>query len=66
MVAFLRHDCGRYKVETVEKGEAELRARPIGEWGGGERGQARRSSCDGSGDGGSCGGCAEVKEEARK
>jgi len=25
-------------VETVEKGEVELQARPIGEWGGGERG----------------------------
>ena len=63
-VAHLRHDCGRCKVETVEKGEAELRARPIGEWGGGERGRARRSSCDGNGDGGCYDGCAEVKEEA--
>ena len=51
-------------METVEKGEAELRARPIGEWGSSERGQAWRSSCDGSGDGGCCGGCAEAKEEA--
>ena len=49
MAAYLRHDCGRCKVETAEKGEVELRARPIGEWGGGERGRARRSSCDGNG-----------------
>ena len=48
----------------VEKDEAELRARPIGEWGGGERGRARRSSCDGNGDCSCYGGCAEAKEEA--
>ena len=64
MAAYLRHDCGRCKVETVEKGEAELRAWSIGEWGGGERGRARRSSCDDNGDGGCYGGCAEVQEEA--
>ena len=51
-------------METVEKGEAELRAWSIGEWGGGERGRARRSNCDGNGDGGCYGGCAEAKEEA--
>ena len=59
--AYQRRNHGRCKVETVEKGEAELRVRPIGEWGGGEHGRARRSSYDGSGDGG----CAEAKEEAR-
>ena len=61
--AYLRHDCGRCKVEMVEKGDAELRARPIGEWGGDQHGRVRRSSCNGNGDGGCCGGCAEAKEE---
>ena len=62
MAAYLRHDYERCKVETVEKGEAELRAWSIGEWGGGERGRARQSSYDGNGDGGCYGGCAEAKE----
>ena len=63
--AHLRNNCGRCKVETVEKGDAELRARLIGEWGGGEHRRAQRSSYDGSGDDGCCGGCTDVKEKAR-
>ena len=64
MAAYLRHNCGRCKVETVEKGEAELRARLIREWGDGERGRARWSRCNSNGDDGCYGGCAEAKEEA--
>ena len=50
MAAYLRQDCGRCKVETAEKGEAELQARPIGEWGSGERMRAQQSGCDGDGE----------------
>ena len=53
-------------METVGMVEAELRARLIGEWSGGERRRARRSNGDGNGDGGCYGGYAEAKEEARK
>ena len=50
----------------MEKVEAKLRARPIGNWGGGERWRARRSSCDGNGAGGCDGGCAGAKKEAEE
>ena len=53
-------------METVEKGEVELRARPIKNWGGGERWRARRSSCDGNGAGGCDGGCAGAKKGAKE
>ena len=63
MAAYLRHDCGCCKVETVEKGEAELRARPIGKWGSSEHWRAQQSSCDGCGNGCCCGGCTKANEE---
>ena len=50
-------------MEIVEKVEAELLARPIGNWGGGECWRAWWSSYDGNGAGGCGGGYAGAKKE---